>query len=79
MGEQSFWLTPETFLKGGGGFNVVSCIQSCLQCPMRIQLFNKVSETNLTCRFVQTSEFFSIVALADVNECGTPYMGILPE
>ncbi len=57
---------------------MVSCIQSCLQCPMRIQLFNKVSETNLTCGFVQTSEFFSIVALADVNECGTPYMGISP-
>ncbi len=34
---------------------------------------------NLTSGFVQVSEsFFSIVALADVNEGGTPYMGISP-
>ncbi len=33
---------------------------------------------NLTSGFVQVSEFFSIVALHDVNEGGTPYMDISP-
>ncbi len=33
---------------------------------------------NLTSGFVQVSEFFSIVVLDDVNDGGTPYMGIPP-
>ncbi len=36
-------------------------------------------QKNLTSGFVQVSgKFFSIMALADVNDGGTPYMGISP-
>ncbi len=45
--------------------------------------FGRITEyfcaKNLTSGFVQVSEsFFPIVALADVNDGGTPYMGIFP-
>ncbi len=33
---------------------------------------------NLTFMFVQVSEFFLIMALADANDGGTPYMGTSP-
>ncbi len=43
--------------------------------------FGRITEyfcaKNLTSGFVQVSEFFSIV-LDDVNDGGTPYMGISP-
>ncbi len=46
------------------------------------QDFGRITEyfcaKNLTSGFVQVSEFFSIVVLDDVNDGGTPYMGISP-
>ncbi len=40
--------------------------------------FGRITK-NLASGFVQVSEsFFSIVALDDINEGGTPYMGISP-
>ncbi len=48
----------------------------------KIRQFGCITEyfcaTNLTSGFVKVSEFFSTVALADVNDGGTPYMGISP-
>ncbi len=76
-----------------GGYNAVSCIQSCLHWfdshakhgqSLKKKKIGRITEyfcaKNLTSGFVQVSEsfFFPIVVLYDVNDGGTPYMGISP-